>query len=258
MISTHLELSKVYIRFDQPQNALANYIEASEKFPGDTSITIGIARIYDALNDLDRGVQHYKKVLHYDPSNVEALACLASHHFYTDQPEVALRYYRRLLQMGVNNTELWNNLGLCCFYASQYDMTLQCFEKALEFAEDDNMGDVWFNIGHVAIGIGDLNLAYQALKIAISIDPSHAEAYANIGVLELRKGNVDHARANFTKAQEMAPHMFEPFFNGALLAFKLGDCEQSYGLGLKSLEAFPTHADTLELLQQLRKHFSTL
>ena len=37
----------------------------------------------------------------------------------------------------------------------------------------------------VAIGIGDLGLAYQAFKIAISVDSSHAESYANLGVLEL-------------------------------------------------------------------------
>lgn len=83
------------------------------------------------------------QVLSFDASNVESIACLASHHFYTDQPEVALKHYRRLLQMGVQNTELWNNLGLCCFYASQYDMTLSCFERALALASDENMADVW-------------------------------------------------------------------------------------------------------------------
>ena len=39
-----------------------------------------------------------------DASNVEAIACLAAHYFYNDQPEVALRYFRRLLQMGVRCT----------------------------------------------------------------------------------------------------------------------------------------------------------
>ena len=55
---------------------------------------------------------------------------MAANHFYSDQPELALRYYRRLLQMGVSNAQLWTNLGLCCFYASQYDITLSCFDKA--------------------------------------------------------------------------------------------------------------------------------
>ena len=34
---------------------------------------------------------------------------------------------------------------------------------------------------------------------------------------------MEAARSNFYTAQSLAPHMFEPFFNGALLAFKLGD-----------------------------------
>lgn len=81
-----------------------------------------MARVYDALGDSQKAQQFYKSVLFYDSSNVEATACLAAQHFYTDQPEIALRYYRRLLQMGVRNTELMTNMGLCCFYSSQYDM----------------------------------------------------------------------------------------------------------------------------------------
>lgn len=61
-------------------------------------------------------------------------------------------------------------------------MTLSCFERALALADDDNMADVWYNIGQVAIGIGDLNLAYQAFKIAISINSNHAESFNNLGV----------------------------------------------------------------------------
>jgi tetratricopeptide repeat protein 8 len=179
-------------------------------------------------------------VLTLEPSNIEAIASLGSHHFYNDQPEVALKFYRRLLQMGLQSTELWNNIGLCCFYASQYDMTLDCFQRALAAADDDNMADIWsvcpfshrvgvnagvgisaicvwgnrYNVGQVAIGIGDLGLAYQAFKISVSINSNHAESFCNLGVLELRKGNIDQARSNFVSAQQIAPFMFESFFNG--------------------------------------------
>jgi hypothetical protein len=34
-----------------------------------------------------------------DASSAEAVACLAAEHFYSDQPELAIRYYRRLLQV---------------------------------------------------------------------------------------------------------------------------------------------------------------
>jgi tetratricopeptide repeat protein 8 len=50
--------------------------------------------ISKALNNMSDAVQVYKDVLHYDNTHVEAIACIATQHFYTDQPEVALRYFR--------------------------------------------------------------------------------------------------------------------------------------------------------------------
>jgi tetratricopeptide repeat protein 8 len=83
-------------------------------------------------------------------------------------------------------------------------MALGCFERALGLADDSNTSDIWFNIGHIAIGIGDLGLAYQAFKISVSSNPNHAESYNNLGVLELRKGNLDQAKSNFLNAAEIS------------------------------------------------------
>jgi tetratricopeptide repeat protein 8 len=90
------------------------------------------------------------------------------------------------------------------------------------------------------------------------VDSNHAESFNNLGILELRKGNVDQARSNFQTALKLAPHMFEPFFNGALVAFKLGDCQESFDMAMKALEAFPDHTDSKELIRQLKKHFTML
>lgn len=46
------------------------------------------------LNDLDTAVSYYKEVVKYDATNVEAIACIATHYFYSEQPEMALRFYR--------------------------------------------------------------------------------------------------------------------------------------------------------------------
>eukprot|EP00735_Rhodelphis_limneticus_P006543 TRINITY_DN18959_c0_g1::TRINITY_DN18959_c0_g1_i1::g.21714::m.21714 TRINITY_DN18959_c0_g1::TRINITY_DN18959_c0_g1_i1::g.21714 ORF type:complete len:529 (+),score=65.76,sp/Q8VD72/TTC8_MOUSE/54.63/0.0,TPR_11/PF13414.1/72,TPR_11/PF13414.1/0.12,TPR_11/PF13414.1/0.00022,TPR_11/PF13414.1/0.012,TPR_11/PF13414.1/3.2e-07,TPR_11/PF13414.1/1.5e-09,TPR_11/PF13414.1/5e-05,TPR_11/PF13414.1/7.4,TPR_2/PF07719.12/1.4e+02,TPR_2/PF07719.12/5.4e+02,TPR_2/PF07719.12/4.4,TPR_2/PF07719.12/0.56,TPR_2/PF07719.12/0.87,TPR_ len=261
MVTTYLELAKVYLKLDQPKTALDIYEKASNSIQGDVNLILAQARVYDALGDLTKGVDLYRRALHLESSNVEAIACLAAHHFYSDQPEIALRFYRRLLQMGVNSSELWNNLGLCCFYASQYDLTLSCFERALALATDDNLADVWYNIGQVGLGIGDTGLAYQAFKIAVAIDNNHAESFNNLGVLEVRKSNnpnVEAARSNFHQASKLADHMFEPLFNSALLSFKVGDFQESYEQATKSLNVFPEHCDTQELLKQLRQHFTML
>ncbi len=46
---------------------------------------LGMARIYDMLNDAENAMLLYKRVLVLDSSNIEAIACLGAHYFYSDQ-----------------------------------------------------------------------------------------------------------------------------------------------------------------------------
>mmetsp|Transcript_7923 Transcript_7923/g.19260 ORF Transcript_7923/g.19260 Transcript_7923/m.19260 type:complete len:535 (-) Transcript_7923:206-1810(-) len=256
MVTTYLQLANIYLRLDQPNKALETLAKGSARFGHDVSLLLAQARVHDAVNAADKAVTVYKQVLSLDASNVESVACLASFQFYSDQPEVALRYYRRLLQMGCDTPALWSNLGLCCFGAGQYDMCLTCFDKALQGAGQDTLGDIWYNISHVAIGIGDLGLAYQALKVAVAADPNHAEAHNNLAVLELKKGNLELSRSGFREAARLGPFSFEPPFNSALLAHKLGETQESFDHVNKALECWPEHTESKELIEILRSKFT--
>ena len=46
------------------------------------------------MNNIISATEYYKDVLKQDNTHVEAIACIGSNHFYTDQPEIALRFYR--------------------------------------------------------------------------------------------------------------------------------------------------------------------
>ncbi|KAM6201740.1 tetratricopeptide repeat protein 8 isoform 4-T4 [Rhynchocyon petersi] len=259
MVDTFLYLAKVYVSLDQPMTALNLFKQGLDKFPGEVTLLCGIARIYEEMNNISSAADYYKEVLKQDNTHVEAIACIGSNHFYSDQPEIALRFYRRLLQMGVYNCQLFNNLGLCCFYAQQYDMTLTSFERALSLAEnEEETADVWYNLGHIAVGIGDVNLAHQCFRLALVNNNSHAEAYNNLAVLEMRKGHVEQARALLQTASSLAPHMYEPHFNFATISDKIGDLQRSYVAAKKSEETFPDHVDTKHLIKQLKQHFAML
>ena len=265
MVTTYLELVNVYIRLDLPNSALDLLSEATEEFPVEPRLHLGRARLYELLNDTDKAFFHYKRVLFYDATHVEAIACIGAHHFYSHQPELALRYYRRLLQMGIDNAEIWNNVGLCCFYSSQYDMALNCFRRALAQAGDEEMSDVWYNIGHVAVSLGDNGLSYQAFKIAASINPQHAEALNNLAVLEMRRYKTtddstrrDLALANaqgfLSGSTEFGPHLFEAAFNRSLLAFNnAGEFEEACKFAKMSLELYKTNPDAIDLLRSVEE-----
>lgn len=57
----------------------------------------------------------------------------------------------------------------------------------------------------------------------MSNNPNHAESFNNLGVLELRKGNIEQAKSNFQQAQRISQFLFEPSYNAALLLLKKGE-----------------------------------
>ena len=54
-------------------------------------------------------------------------------------------------------------------------------------ARDEVLAEVWYNVGHLALGIGDVNLAYQCYRLAIAAHADHAESYNNLGIIHKYK-----------------------------------------------------------------------
>lgn len=213
-VDVYIWLGKVYIRLDQPLVALELYKKGLLKHPNETLLLRYAARIHETMNEMDESIGLYRSILTYDAVDIEAIASIAMNEFYSDQPEIALRYYRRLLQMGIFKAEIYNNIALCCFYAQQYDMVITCFERALMFAESDEaIADIWYNIGHVALGSGDRQFALYCFRLAISSNNDHAEAYNNLGVLEVTKGGQDRAQAATTINVQQAKSYFQSAVN---------------------------------------------
>ena len=58
---------QVYVRMDQPNTALEQYGAAAARHPAEPALLLGQARIHDALNNMDQGVELYKQacMLHW-------------------------------------------------------------------------------------------------------------------------------------------------------------------------------------------------
>lgn len=69
--------------------------------------------------------------------------------------------------------------------------------------------------------LGDLIMAEECLRLAIASDNRHALAYNNLGVIEMRNGNVTAARIYFHAAANIASYVYEAHFNSAHLAYEV-------------------------------------
>lgn len=64
-------------------------------------------------------------------------------------------------------------------------------------------------------------MAEECLRLSISIDNRHANSYNNLGVVEMKKGNITAARTYFHASASIAAFIHEPHFNSALLAYEV-------------------------------------
>ncbi|EFA10327.1 tetratricopeptide repeat protein 8 [Tribolium castaneum] len=213
-VESFIRLTRIYLRLDQPLSAVEICKAGLEIFPNDVSIMTELARLYENLNETAPSVKFYRSVVIEDAMNTEAIACIGMYHFYNNQPEMALRYYRRVLAMGAHSAELYNNLGLCCLYSQQLDLTTSLFQRALDLAIDPLIkAEVWYNLSHLALSAGDLELAVQCLNLCLSSDSTHASAFNNLAVLHHKMGRINLAKAYFTSAAALDPNLYEPKTN---------------------------------------------
>jgi tetratricopeptide repeat protein 8 len=64
-------------------------------------------------------------------------------------------------------------------------------------------------------------MASECLRLAISADNRHAPSYNNLGVLEMKNGNIINARIYFHAAASTANYLYEPHFNSSYLAYNV-------------------------------------
>lgn len=66
------------------------------------------------------------------------------------------------------------------------------------------------------------------------------------------------ARAHFRTGQNLAEHVFELHYNGALLAQRQGDLQEALQQVDCALQAYPEHTDSLELKRLLKAQLTVL
>lgn len=281
------QMVRVQLQLGNRTSAVDLLAQERASFPHEPQLALGLARLHSARSLTEAAVSSaaatYQAVLQRDPTNVEALACVAADCFYDAAPELALTLYLRLLQAGPpdlgKSPQLWNNLGLACFSSGGYDLALTCFQRAIAAAAvqplasastlqgNDTHGEqdrewvraeVWHNIATLAASLGDLVLARQAFTIALTSEPRHAESLTGVAVLHLRDGRVESAVTACSAAAQASEWLFEPHYNAGLIAYRQGKLADAHTAAKRSAELFPVHSGTRHLRELLEAAFSSV
>jgi tetratricopeptide (TPR) repeat protein len=80
-----------------------------------------------------------------------------------------------------------------------------------------------FAQGQAALQSGDLATAEAAFRRVLAVDPQSGAAYANLGVIAMRRKEWDHALSLLQKAEKLEPNMSGIRLNIGLVKYRRGD-----------------------------------
>jgi len=130
-------------------------------------------------------------------------------------------------------------------------------EKAAELyreaiAEGDNLADAYCNLGIIELEQGRMTKALDCFSLALKNDPRHVEAHYNLANLYFDAGDLQLARLHYESAAELEPSFSPLYYNVSLVYYKLDDLNAACGALNKYKELAPEDHE-IEAIDELLK-----
>jgi tetratricopeptide (TPR) repeat protein len=119
-------------------------------------------------------------------------------------------------------------------------------------SEGDNVAEAYCNLGIINLERGQLSNALDNFTLSLKNDPRHVEAHYNLANLYYDAGDLQLAKLHYEAAAQIEPGFSLVYFNLSLVYHKLGDLSAASATLEKYRQLEPEDED-LEVLNQLLK-----
>ncbi|NRF37620.1 tetratricopeptide repeat protein [Pedobacter foliorum] len=119
----------------------------------------------------------------------------------SNQTYEAQTSFNKALVLNKNNPIVLNNLGHVLIVLENYEEAQQYLEKAIKLQPE--LAEPYNNLGQVKLLRNQLEEAKALIEKSISLNPKNAHAYKNLGLFYSKVGDMELAKFNFDKAEEL-------------------------------------------------------
>jgi tetratricopeptide (TPR) repeat protein len=180
-------------RYDE---ALALLREGLTLYPAAVELHVGVGYARLAREEYAWARRSFEEALILDAEHEDALAGFGEVLLKFGQVDAGLRAFERTVELGYeDDVDLMLQIGRALFREGFVEASLAFFERAVQHAEDS--AEAVSCIGYAQHRMGNDAEAMVALRRALEIDPSFAEARVYLANLLYDSGDVDGALREF-------------------------------------------------------------
>jgi tetratricopeptide (TPR) repeat protein len=231
--TTKSEVNKE-VKTDQLEELSDEIVES----PNDPNLYIKRALIYRKRNLLDLGLKDVDRALSIDSTVSYFHSVKGDFFFAKGELRNARLSFENAIRFDDTNTEALVKLGEVNFYLRRYEEALDHINNALR--EDDQLAQAYFLKGYIFKELGDTVLAKSSFQTATEVNPSHFEAFMELGSLYSYE-NDPLAIDYFETALQINPKSAEAYYNKGMFLQSNGKIDQALQVYQAMVKADPNN-----------------
>lgn len=151
------------------------------------------------------GLTSLQEAVTLDPEEPTYLNSLGLVFLDLKQLREAQEAFRKAITLDPSYAMAHHNLGVVLAESGRWEEAVQEYRKALAFPGAVVTVRANHNLGWAYYNLGRLKEAEEVLMFTLRLEPSMASAHYHLGLVLLKAGRKEEARAAFSKARDQAP-----------------------------------------------------
>lgn len=118
----------------------------------------------------------------------------------------AMEAFKKAIELNPEYAQAHHNLGVALAEAGRWEEAIKAYQKALAVTTYANPELAYSNMGWAYYNLDRLGEAENALRQALSLEPTLPAAHYHLGLVLLKAGRREEAKAAFRRALGLAPN----------------------------------------------------
>jgi Flp pilus assembly protein TadD len=249
-------LALIYAAKGDTADLAAELERVQELAPDDLDVRLDLGSAYQRMGANDKAIAAYEDVLKKQPRNIQALKLVGDCYRRQSDPEKAIAAYQRVRKLAPDDPRPYFLLGAAYEEAGDDTRAEAVFQDAQQFKR--YLGEAWTNLGSLAFRRGDLSKANWYLSRAVVRAPSRPKAHYNYALVLSAKKERDRALDELRIAGDLDPEDAEVRYLAGVILLRLGRLDEARAQFEEALKRRPDHPNArhnLALLLDLEKRY---